>query len=300
MSLSVVNAAAVAVVLWTVAGFGSLTAQAEEPTAAGLWEKVDASGRPDAWFRIMECGGTFEGQIVKMFPKPGEPDPSQWRCTSCQGEQKNAPVTGITFIRGMRRRGLIYENGTILDPRDGSIYSARMELSPDGNQLTVRGYLGISLLGQSQVWRRIRDDRLEGSPPSSCGHRSRSSDSAETCSIYRVGCKSERAVRPVLFLRPKGAYLPRQILDHVVNLARTDLVLESFEYGARCVLGLDRRVREERDYARKELLARADFLWLSSRMLGLVIDSPTQHRKLIAQAMQYGAQCLIGRVPVRA
>ena len=180
MSLSVVNVAAAAVVLWTVAGFGSLTAQAEEPTAAGLWEKVDASGRPEAWFRIMECGSTFEGQIVKIFPKPGEPDPSQWRCTSCQGEQKNAPVPGITFIKGMRRRGLTYENGTILDPRDGSIHSARMELSPDGNQLTVRGYLGISLLGQSQVWRRIPDDRLEGSPPSSCGHGSRSSDSAET------------------------------------------------------------------------------------------------------------------------
>jgi hypothetical protein len=37
------------------------------------------------------------------------------------------------------------------------------------------------------------------------------------------------------------------------------MVLEIFEYGPRCVLGLDRRVREECDYARKELLARADF-----------------------------------------
>jgi hypothetical protein len=47
-------------------------------------------------------------------------------------------------------------------------------------------------------------------------------------------------------------------------------------------------------------------------MPGLVIDSPNQHRKLIAklshlihrktiaQAMQHGAQCLMGTVPVRA
>jgi hypothetical protein len=61
---------------------------------------------------------------------------------------------------------------TILDPSDGSIYSVRMELSPDGNQLMVRAYLGISLLGQSQVWRRIPDDRLPAASTSSCGHGS--------------------------------------------------------------------------------------------------------------------------------
>jgi len=173
MSLSALKVGAVAVALWTVAGVGSVMAQAKEPTAAGLWETVAASGRPEAWFRIVDCGGSYEGQIVKIFPKPGQPDPSQWRCTNCQGELKNAPVLGITFIKGMQRHGLTYENGTILDPRDGSLYSARMELSPDGYQLTVRGYLVTSLLGQSQVWQRIPDDRLEGSPGRSCTHGAR-------------------------------------------------------------------------------------------------------------------------------
>lgn len=43
-----------------------------------LWEKVDAAGRPAAWLRITKCGGVYEGQIVKIFPNPGE-GPSQWR-----------------------------------------------------------------------------------------------------------------------------------------------------------------------------------------------------------------------------
>lgn len=157
----------IGVALWTAAAATSVTGREQEPTAAGLWEKVDASGRPEAWFRISECGGVYEGQIVKIFPKPGE-DPSQLRCTKCEGEQKNAPVLGITFIRGMQRKGLTYENGTILDPRDGSIYNARMELSPDGEQLTVRGYVGISLFGQSQVWRRLPDNAFEATKTDSC------------------------------------------------------------------------------------------------------------------------------------
>lgn len=142
--------------------FGSLPdlSRAAEPTAAGLWEKADASGKPDGWFRLMERNGVYEGQLVKMFPKPGE-DPASWRCSKCQGDQKDAPVLGITMIKGMKRQGLAYEGGNILDPRDGSINSARMDVSPDGQQLSVRGYLGISLLGRTEVWRRLPDSALD-------------------------------------------------------------------------------------------------------------------------------------------
>jgi uncharacterized protein (DUF2147 family) len=160
----------VVIVLWTAAAVISVTARGQELTAAGLWEKVDEAGKPEAWFRISECRGVYEGQIAKIFPKPGE-DPSHLRCTKCKGEEKDAPVLGLTFIKKMHRNGLIYENGTILDPRDGSVYSARMELSPDGKELTVRGYLGIQLLGQSQVWRRLPDNALI-SPPSCTPTRS--------------------------------------------------------------------------------------------------------------------------------
>jgi len=144
--------------LWAAAT--SVIAQQGVPTAAGLWEKRNQSAQPEGWFRIAERDGVYEGQIVKMFPKPGE-DVAAWRCSRCEGEQKNAPVLGITFIKGMRRNGLRYENGTILDPRDGATYDALMEVSADGQSLVVRGYLGIPLLGQSEVWYRLPDDALE-------------------------------------------------------------------------------------------------------------------------------------------
>ena len=155
------------------------TGHAADPTAAGLWEKRDDSGKTEGWFRIVDRNGAYEGQIVKMFPKPGE-DPASWRCTKCEGEQKDAPVLGITFIKGMKRQGLAYEDGKILDPRDGSTYSARMDLSPDGRQLSVRGYLGISLLGRTEVWSRLPENALKAEQSAGSAQRRDTKASAKT------------------------------------------------------------------------------------------------------------------------
>ncbi|MEO8667172.1 MAG: DUF2147 domain-containing protein [Bauldia sp.] len=136
----------------------AMPVKAAGPTAVGLWEQSDDNGRVGGWFLIYENGKVFEGALAKMFPKPGE-DPNPI-CKKCKGDQKNAPSLGLVMIKGMQRDGLSYENGTILDPRDGTIYKARMEVSPDGNELTVRGYLGIPLFGKSQIWKRIPDENL--------------------------------------------------------------------------------------------------------------------------------------------
>jgi len=147
----------VAALMGGLAYAAPLGASAEQ-TAAGMWAQVYPDGRVGGWFLIFEEDGVFEGAIAKMFLKPDEdPDPI---CTHCPGEQKNMHSLGLVIIKGMQRNGLVYENGSILDPRDGHVYQAKLTLSPDGQQLTVRGYLGIELLGQSQVWRRLPDDVL--------------------------------------------------------------------------------------------------------------------------------------------
>jgi uncharacterized protein (DUF2147 family) len=144
--------------------------RAAEPTAAGLWEQVDdKTGKAESWFKIVERNGVYEGGIVKIFFKPGEDE--NWTCDKCEGADRGKPVLGLTMIKGMRRNGLSYENGTILDPRDGSVYRALMRVSPDGQKLEVRGYLGISLFGQSQVWNRLPDNALtsQGARPAPRG-----------------------------------------------------------------------------------------------------------------------------------
>jgi uncharacterized protein (DUF2147 family) len=143
-------------------GAAGVSLRAAEPSAVGLWEQVDEkSGKPESWFKITERNGAYEGNIVKIFFKPGEDE--NWVCDKCEGAERGKPVLGLALIKGMQRNGSSYENGTIMDPRDGAVYRALMKLSPDGQKLEVRGYLGISLFGRSQVWNRLPDNAL--APP---------------------------------------------------------------------------------------------------------------------------------------
>lgn len=140
-----------ALALALVAGPAAAIA-AELTTPVGTWKTIDdKTGQAKALVQITDSGGKLEGKIIKILKSDDGPNPV---CKECDGERKNKPVEGMTILWGLSKDGDEWNGGQILDPKNGKIYKAKLSLDDGGRKLNVRGYIGFSLMGRSQVWQR--------------------------------------------------------------------------------------------------------------------------------------------------
>lgn len=134
----------------------SLTAFApkDQPDAVvGTW----LNGTKKGHVQIYKQGGTYFGKLVYLTepndPKTGKPKTD---VKNADPSKHARPLLGLPLMYNFKYDGgNVWSDGKIYNPEDGKEYNCKMTLK-DPNTLDVRGYVGISLLGKTQTWTRIK------------------------------------------------------------------------------------------------------------------------------------------------
>tara|TARA_A200000113_G_C8819651_1_gene339981 strand:- start:631 stop:1053 length:423 start_codon:yes stop_codon:yes gene_type:complete len=116
----------------------------------GVWvTQDDETGKKKSEILLYKNDGRLYGKILNLLL---EEDKGK-KCVNCKGGNKNLLIEGMTIVEDLKLNGKTWEEGTILDPKSGKIYSCYITFE-DTNTLKVRGYIGFSLLGRTQKWIR--------------------------------------------------------------------------------------------------------------------------------------------------
>jgi uncharacterized protein (DUF2147 family) len=129
-----------------------LAGGADTVSPVGIWKNDDAT------FEIFENQGKLSGKIIAMR-EPRTPDgKDKTDIHNPDAGKRERPIIGLVFLSGFTQKSQTrWENGTIYDPKSGNTYSCSMELDgPD--KINMRGFIGISLIGRTDVWTRVRKD----------------------------------------------------------------------------------------------------------------------------------------------
>ena len=139
-----------------IIAFASVTGFAA--SIEGYWKSID--DRTGEQLSIVEIkkkpDNTYTGTIVYRYPVPG--GAALINCTKCPPPYTNQPILDLEILPGLKEdpdKRNAYD-GKVLEPKSGKIYKGKANLSAEGKRLRLRGYVGISALGRTQVW--IRTD----------------------------------------------------------------------------------------------------------------------------------------------
>jgi uncharacterized protein (DUF2147 family) len=132
------------------AGFGAVCGQVKADDILGIWL---THGDKPAKIQIYQSGSRYSGKIVYLqFPiENGKPLADKYNPDAAK---QTTPVLGLIILTGFRFDTDEWTDGDIYDPEKGKTYSCTMTLK-DKNTLKVRGYIGISLIGRTEIWTRV-------------------------------------------------------------------------------------------------------------------------------------------------
>lgn len=118
----------------------------------GKWINPSGEGQ----IQIYKKGNLYYGKLVWLkLPNDEATDKPKTDKNNPDKNLQSRPILGLEILKNFKFDGDdVYEDGSIYDPKNGKDYSCKMTLN--GNKLKIRGYIGISLLGRSEVWTRVK------------------------------------------------------------------------------------------------------------------------------------------------
>lgn len=128
----------------------SVHAQQGKDDILGVWQNPSAEAR----IQIVKKADSYFGKIIwlKEPNKDGKPKTDTKNPAASLTSQ---PILGLEILKDFKYQGnSLWSDGTIYDPKIGKTYSCKMNL--EGNRLAIRGYIGISLLGRTETWTRVK------------------------------------------------------------------------------------------------------------------------------------------------
>ncbi|MGE5537490.1 MAG: DUF2147 domain-containing protein [Gemmatimonas sp.] len=147
MKVALVARAAIAVAA-LIATLTGVSALAQPATIAGVWWTPERDGKIEI---VIDDAATANGRLIAIAPDAADRDTKNPNLAL-----RDRPVLGLTILRDFRQeRDGSWSGGTVYDPETGSTY--RGTLSLDGSdRLRMRGYIGISLFGRTEILDRVR------------------------------------------------------------------------------------------------------------------------------------------------
>ncbi|MFZ9700047.1 MAG: DUF2147 domain-containing protein [Flavobacteriales bacterium] len=130
-----------------------LSAQADADRLLGVWEPSNGKAR----VKIEKIGPKYYGKIV-WLKEPVDPKTQQPKTDKNNPDEslRSVPLKGYRLLKDFSYAGNnSWSEGTIYDPENGSTYSCTISMK-DPNTLDIRGYIGISTFGRTDVWKRLQ------------------------------------------------------------------------------------------------------------------------------------------------
>lgn len=136
----------------TLLSFSSFKSSDNPDAVLGTW----LTGSKKGHVQIYKENGKYYGKIV-WLQEPLDPKTKKPRLdfNNPDSKKKTQPILGLVNLRGFEYTGNAWEEGKVYDPENGKEYSSKMTLK-GGNTLEVRGFIGISLIGRTDTWVRVK------------------------------------------------------------------------------------------------------------------------------------------------